>query len=260
MAIIRCPECKNKISNSSKICIKCGYTLTDNDLKGNQNDKALSHLGIGISISITILIIATIVITALSNNNKVVVPNFSGVDEATAKSLLTNTGLLPVVKYDYSDTVNKKMVISTFPNYGNTVEKGEAVTLHVSKGPSHINATNSNIGWLLNSITNIVYGIPYIENEELYINITKIEYATALAQRGYGIASINDTFDKNVPIVVTTDKTVYSKGEIGTALIKIPITDLDVQRPTTLYIRMATLINNNSFDLPISITISWPSE
>ena len=185
---------------------------------------------------------------AACNNTQaagVCIPDITGTDINTAKNLLSANKLIPVVAEEYSD-VEAGSVIRTNPNVGSTVDENSKVTIVVSKGPRRIDSKNSYGHWQYISYAEDKWEFytPYIEDGTLYIEAT-ITFAIATTWQdsyekgiGGGVASINDTFDKTVPVSVQYDKQSHNAGEEQSITIEIPTTDLDVQKPTTIYLQL----------------------
>ena len=68
---------------------------------------------------------------------KISVPGIVGVDEGTAGQMLSSAGLsVGYTTYDWSDSVPAGKVVSCDPGVGNSLSKGSAVNIVVSKGPN----------------------------------------------------------------------------------------------------------------------------
>lgn len=99
---------------------------------------------------------------------------------------------------------------------------------------------------------------PYVKGNYLYIDAKACLNSSYTVQyRGFGTASINDTFDKTVPIEYEYENSTVTKGEYQNITIRIPVTDLEDQRPTTLYLRLASYIGGVQEDIALEISISW---
>lgn len=99
---------------------------------------------------------------------------------------------------------------------------------------------------------------PYIENGYVYIPVeAQINSAYTVQFRGFGTASINDTFSKTVPIDYEYENSTVQKGVYQELTIRVPITDLDVQRPTTLYCQLATYVAGRQQNIQLEFDISW---
>jgi eukaryotic-like serine/threonine-protein kinase len=72
-------------------------------------------------------------VSSLSSNTAVV-PFVQGLRGADAVRKIRDAKLKPVVVRDFSETVERTFVISQDPSPGDRIDKGNAVTIHVSKG------------------------------------------------------------------------------------------------------------------------------
>ena len=71
-------------------------------------------------------------------------------------------------------------------------------------------------------------------------------------------ASINDSFDKTVPIDVIYDsKTVNNTGKETEFEVKIPLSDLGVQKPTNIYIEFDFFVNNTRENFEAGFDLTW---
>ena len=189
----------------------------------------------------------------------VTIPDLKDVDESSAKIILANKGLIPKAEYVYSNTVAEGNVISTSPAIGSTIPPDTVVKVYVSMGPSMIYSKHSTISWY-STVDDVSFYAPYIEKGYLYIQFTDTVLADGVSWKsgGFGNASISDTFDKTVPLEIISEKMEWEKGEKIEFTIKIPITDLNVQRPTTLSVKLAALDSKgNQEDIKFSFSISW---
>lgn len=215
--------------------------------------------------------LAVIAVLALAlascSSPKVKVPDLSGTDVSSAKSIITGLGLVPTVEEEYSDEIEAELVISTDPVSGMEVEPNSKVKIVVSKGPSRIDSADSTITWTYVSSygkDEWNYYAPYIEDGKLHINCHDVKFSSSVKWRdpqsegeGFGQASITDTFDKSVPLRIIWKKQSVSYGEKQDLEIVIPVTDLDVQKPTTLYLRLFAEINGEQQDVKLTFTITW---
>ncbi|WP_206046585.1 Stk1 family PASTA domain-containing Ser/Thr kinase [Inconstantimicrobium porci] len=106
---------------------------------------------------------STVKVFVSSGAEKVEVPDLSRYDEKTAKSKLDDAGLKSNVSYEFSDKVNKGMVIEQSVSAGSKVAKGSNVNLIISKGPEIINST-------VPSVINMT-----IQNAQNSINAAKLQ-------------------------------------------------------------------------------------
>lgn len=99
---------------------------------------------------------------------------------------------------------------------------------------------------------------PYIENGYIYIPIeVQINAPLTVQYRGFGTASVNDTFDKTVPMKYEYEESTVTKGVFQNLMLRVPISDLDVQKPTTLYVDLAVFINGNYGSIKLEFDMSW---
>lgn len=198
----------------------------------------------------------------------VTIPNIMGVDEASAKNVLSSNGLIPVVEYVYNDNVDEGCVTETAPVMGEQVEKNTQVKIYVSKGSSYIKSKDSRISWYNISFyedDDWEFNNPYISEETLYIECYKVTFGEAITWNDrykegkiIGEASINDTFDKTVPVTAHYEKQEWKANESQSFTLEIPLSDLNENRPTTMYVRLFAYNSNNDFiNINISFSITW---
>lgn len=264
MALVKCPDCGKEVSSRLDKCINCGCPLSsdENVLKesvvnvvksNNDNKKKLIISFVIIGVIILIIIIFMI--------NKVKIPYIYGVTEENAVSTLQINNLIPYIEYRYDDVVEEGKVIETFPSSGSMIDKNSNVTVIISKGPSHVTASNSTIEWynVKNGKDAWSFYTPYIEEGYLYIEC-ETTFGTSFTWKndGFGTASINDTFSKKVPVELFVDSNTVTANTVQNLKIKISVNDLDVKKPTTLYVKLFALDQySNDFDVNINFTISW---
>jgi hypothetical protein len=212
--------------------------------------------------------------TSAPVQNLIKIPDIEKLDVDTAKTLLAGKGLIPKVEYEYNNDYDYDLVIRTEPAIGSEVEEDTPVTLYVCKGPSHYQLSNS-IGYFSNidgvdaflwdddaddGIGTKGFYCPTVENGKLHITIwlkcksqNKIEF-----RDNWGTASINDTFDKTVPIEVKYDqKTIDNRGAKTEFELIIPLSDLGVQKPTNIYNKIDILVNGERKIFSASFDLNW---
>lgn len=204
-----------------------------------------------------------------STEEFVAVPDILGTDEEVAKSVLSNTGLIPQIKYKYDNEVKAGNVIKTKPEAGEKVSKNEKIKVYISKGPSHIEASDARITWY-----NISYGdddwefyTPYIEDEVLYIECHDVMFCESIMwQDNYdegiiiGDASIKDTFDKTVPCTAVYEKQYWDAYEPQDFTLEIPLSDLNVERPTEMHILLCAEVDYEYTEINVSFTFTWDKD
>lgn len=186
------------------------------------------------------------------------IPNLKGLKESEAETTVRKYGYIPVVKYEYNENYDQGIVC----NY--TSPAAGRVQITVSKGASYIESKNSTYYvWWLDGSQGDDYDLynPYIIEDTLYIELdatinTNIHYY----HRGYGTACINDTFDKAVPIIVRYENEQIKKGEKQSIVLEIPISDLNVQKPTTLSVKIELYKGDRKITedrIRMDFTIAW---
>lgn len=262
--LVTCKECGKEFSDSKDACIHCGYALEKNaeskqNFEPKKNEKKSKNKLFVFGVLVLVLAIIIIPIIILSNINKVDVPYVYDVKEETAVAILTQNNLVPIVQYEYNEDVENGYVIYTSPN--GTVDKNSTVYVYVSKGPSYVKAIDSVINWnYINPLNedSWIFNAPYISEGYLYIKCT-VTFGTSFEWKsgGFGTASINDTFDKTVPLDIITDDEKVTAGKETTFTLKVSTSDLDVQKPTSLYTSLLMLINGNTNYISANFSISW---
>ncbi len=200
--------------------------------------------------------------------NMIKVPDLSNVDDSSAKLSITNKGLLPVIEYEYSDTVAKGNVVRTDPSAGSIVEPDTKVTLYVSSGPKSVEAKDGTIEWYHIDSSNpdewnannlMIY------EGDLYICCeTTFGTSFTLKSSGFGNASLTDSFDKYVPLALLDldlksfpNNTEVKAGEPFNFFIKIPLSQLDSERPTHVVCEIVILIGEKESQIKVSFNASW---
>ncbi len=269
MALVKCPDCGKEVSSRSEKCIHCGCPLSNDEKvleepvieevkSTDDNEKKDNKKKLIIGLAIVGVVILIIIISMI---NKVKIPYIYGVTEENAISTLQINNLVPYIEYRYDDVVEEGKVIETLPSNGSRVNKNSNVTIIVSKGPSRITASNSTIEWyhIQNGNDTWSFYTPYIEEGYLYIECNPT-FGTSFTWKsnGFGTASINDTFSKKVPVELIIDSNTVTANTIQNLKIKIPVNDLDVKKPTTLYVKLSALDQyGNDFDVNVNFSISW---
>ena len=200
---------------------------------------------------------------APSQPTGVTIPDIAETDEATAKNVLSSSGFIPTVKYEYNDNVEEGLVIKTEPAIGENVEKNSKVIIYVSKGPSYLQAKDSRIEWyhLDGGTDDWHFYTPYIRNGVLYINCYDVAFGRSVEWRdqydkGYiiGIASVTDSFDKTIPVQAKYEKKKWKAKESQAFTLEISLADLDISKPTDMYLELFT---ENRGDVRVNFYMSW---
>lgn len=202
------------------------------------------------------------------------IPDIERLDVDTAKTLLAGKGLIPKVEYEYHNDYDYDLVIRTEPAIGSEVEEDTPVTLYVCKGLKYYELPHS-VGYIrdIEGIEAFRYwsdeddgrgvkGFTDVWVEEGYLHIKmylecKSKYDIEF-YGDFGTASINDTFDKTVPIEVIYDsKKVNNKGERTDFEVEIPLSDLAVQKPTNIYVEFDFLVNGEREEFSAGFDLAW---
>jgi cold shock CspA family protein len=216
-----------------------------------------------ISGTFAVLLSALLLITACSSGTKV--PDVSGSDVETAKTVLATLGFVPTVSEEVSESVEAGIVIESDPAAGETLSPGSKVELTVSKGPKRITVTNGTASWSGVGVDeNWAFDFPYIEDGTLHLTFSNVKFDAKVKWwdpnkngNGFGQASITDTFNKKVPLDIKWQRQSSAKGQAQLIEIKVPINDLDVQKPTTMYLRLFAEINGVYQEIGVDLTFSW---
>ncbi|MGN0501463.1 MAG: PASTA domain-containing protein [Ruminococcus sp.] len=197
------------------------------------------------------------------NTATITIPDLTGLDETSAKTLLVNKGLIPAIEHNYDDTVEKGLVIETYPSAGSFVYEDDKVTVYISDGPSYIESEQATVKWY-NNDDKWTFSNSFIEEGKLYFDCVTTfadsfewDEGSKSNGEGFGEASINDTFDKTVPLsIVYQDKKIKANKEQSFTIV-VPVTDLDVDLPTTMYLSLVGLKDDEQIDIRVDFNISW---
>ena len=85
MALITCPECKKKISDTTNSCPKCGYKLTPEKVAEIKKKEQQAQKGCGIGCLAVIIIMALYMIGSFSSDSKKTEPSTSSVSNGQEK-------------------------------------------------------------------------------------------------------------------------------------------------------------------------------
>lgn len=195
------------------------------------------------------------------------IPDVLDTEEAVAKNVLSSNGFIPVVEYVYHDDTAEGLVVGVSPAVGESADKNSKVTIYVSKGPSIVFSKDSTIHWYhVSSDGEDEWNFysPYIEEGILKIECHDVKFYKSIEWKDnngegtlFGNASINDTFDKTVPIRAKYEKQKFSAKEAQNFTLEIPLSDLNVQKPTNLYIELYAKVAGKEKDISINFTMTW---
>jgi hypothetical protein len=74
---------------------------------------------------------------------------------------------------------------------------------------------------------------------------------------GFGKASVTDTFDKTVPLEIQWQRQSNAYGQAQLITIKVPVDNLDVQKPTTMFLRLFAEVNGQYKEIGMDLTFAW---
>lgn len=109
------------------------------------------------------------------------VPDLSGTDAESAKTILVNCGLVPVIQEEFSNFISQGLVTRSEPGAFAEVERGTRVTIYVSRGLSQIKASNFRYNWM-NKVDNYAPAAVkveqiFVEEDMLYLDFNfRMEY------------------------------------------------------------------------------------
>ena len=210
-------------------------------------------------------VVLTIALSACSTP-KAKVPDLSGSDVVSAKAVLTNLGFVPTVEEAYSDKVDEDLVIKTKPAFGEEVDPNSKVTIVISKGPKVVYSADSQLSWTYVSYGDDEWNFdnPYIEEGKLHVNFTSVKFMASVKWKddlenghGFGLASITDTFDKSIPLQINWDKQYNGYGDEQSFEVVVPVTDLEVQKPTNLYMKLYAYVDGSYDEISADLSITW---
>ena len=202
----------------------------------------------------------------------IVIPDIQNMDMDTAKTLLASKGLIPKVEYQYNNDFDYDMVIETNPAIGTEVTGDTPVTMYVCQGPVYYELPPS-VAWFWNieGIEDFSWGddgkpqtkgFSSVRVEEGYLYISMWLKCTSVYElsfyENFGTAAINDTFDKTVPIeVIYDDVNVSNQGGTTEFEIKVPLSDLGVQKPTNLYTEFDFVVDGKRQTFKAKFALTW---
>lgn len=195
---------------------------------------------------------------------QVVIPDLSGATLQVGESALASIGLVTVQSSENSDSVEAGNVIKSAPKAGESVDVGSQVKLFISKGPARITATDSYMEWVWvgNSEENWEFDTPYIQDDELVVRARptfsrSFKWHDVTNNQGYGVAAVNDTFDKAVPMRIDLVNEEVVSGEEQTITMRVPLSGIEVTPPTSLYMRLFIDVNGRERDISLTLTMAW---
>lgn len=222
---------------------------------------------------VCVLCIALCACQAAPAAEQVRIPDIERTDADTAKTILTEKGLIPKLAYEYSNAYEVDMVIRTEPPIGSEVAKDTPVTLYVCRGMSEY-GLQSVVGRLSDidgvepftagdtpdgTETKGYYDL-WVDKETLYIPLyLKCVSAYELAfYDDFGVASLTDTFAETIPVEVIYDsETIDNQGAQTDFTVVVPLGDFSEPHPASIYIRVDVLVNGEPKVFQAEFDLVW---
>lgn len=239
MALIKCPECKNNISDQADLCPKCGYEINGNNNKSNNKSKNkfdYKYLLIGL----LIIVVGFYMLNNRSNNtntgNDNPTTNPSSNPSTGTTTPATNNGFVIYndtnlgVSYEIPSTYKTYVDSNKLSYVGSNIDNEGPLIPYVvmgwdstyKKAPDFLNAFTSelkkvygNVEITIDMLSNTigkyyVYGIQYQYNSSGHIVIDN-RYAIELDNKIFMIGSkeenVNtDTINNVVRVIIETLK------------------------------------------------------
>ena len=111
------------------------------------------------------------------------VPDLTGTDAESAKTLLVNCGLVPVIADEFCDFITQGLVTRSEPSAFTEVPRGTRVTVYVSRGQSSMRASNFQYTWqnkVSDSPASAQVEQVFVEGDTLYLDFNyRMEYYTS---------------------------------------------------------------------------------
>ncbi len=208
-------------------------------------------------------------ICGLTDGDKLIKrPNIIGIDETSAKNILISKGIIPKIKYGYSDEQEQNLVYDVKPRIGIGIKEDDVVIVFVSLGPEYYQLNNA-VG-IIEDIDGIEpfdwdkgtkkFSTPYIKEGFLYIDISLrcTSQCNLSFYKDFGTASVKAEYEKTVPIeVLYKSEVINNNGELTEFTLKIPLNDLDEDTPTNIYTEFYFLVNEEIKAFKASFDLSW---
>ena len=127
------------VSDTSSYTSTAGERVTVPDLSKMTEDEAKAalkklRLGVNVQTGTKVDVHTQVTINISSGKEKFSLDDVTGMQYQQAQAQLENDGLVVSLEFDYSDSVGSDMVISTSPEAGSQVVKGDTITITASKG------------------------------------------------------------------------------------------------------------------------------
>ena len=192
----------------------------------------------------------------------VTVPDIKKVDAETAKNILVNNSLIPIVEEVYSN-IERDHVVDTIPAIGTQVEKNEKVIIQISKGSWRAESALSTITWwnISGNADTWEFVKPYIQENVLYIEC-KPTFGTAGkwvddndTGKIIGNVTINDKYTCTVTAAYSQKE--WNAKDTQSFTLKIPLEEFTEERPIHLDISLFANVNKKFKEVNVEFNIAW---
>lgn len=194
----------------------------------------------------------------------VAIPDVSGATSSTAENALAALGLIGLIETESSDSFGEGLAIRTDPPYGSEVTVGSRVTIIVSSGLYRVTASDAYMEWIFvgSGEDDWPFDNPYIEDGVLVIETNPVfsrsfSWHDVTNGQGYGVASINDSFDKAVPLRIDVVDEQVEGSVPEDLLLRVPLAGIDVVPPTFLYMRLFIQKDGQYDEIRLTLTMTW---
>ncbi len=199
--------------------------------------------------------------------NATTVPDVIGKAQGQAFTTL-KSGCYNVEVSSFYATTNEGQVFAVSPAAGTALAANETVRIFVSKPQDGVRYTANSLMSLGSSSSNLTgadfgFSTPFEDKGKLYIPI-RATFGSDFDWRdthdmgtGFGTAVITDQFDKEVPVIVYYTSRRAPAGEEQYFTVEVPLTDLQIQRPTSISLFLYITHSGRSESIRPKVTLTW---
>jgi serine/threonine-protein kinase len=209
---------------------------------------------------------STVNIRVSSGPGQAAVPSVAGETQGAAEAELKDAGFDVTVQKEFSDQVDKGRVVGTTPAEGTVVERGTAITLHVSKGreqvdvPDVVGETEDNarsaiegaglrVGQVTEQESDKVAGMVIAQAPAAAKTVAKGSAVTLTVAKGVAVPDVVDETEANATRILedagfqvrVRHRTVTASDEDGRVLEQAPAADEERPKDTPVRIIVGKL-------------------
>lgn len=194
------------------------------------------------------------------------VPEVVGTSEALARASIEKACYRMKNVKSYAAFEADGNVVAQEPKPGDVLQADTEIEVMVSARPSGGTKVTDAVGewdYLGPQDEEWSFRAPYAKDGKLFIPI-EAAFSTDMSWRdeyengsGYGTATIVDEFNKEVPVEVLYGKQSVPAGETQNFTPVVPLTDLDDQTPTKVFLYLWVEVGGNSEYLTTNFTMTW---